>query len=271
MTLSSAWVLVCALLMQPGLCLRLNAQPQVRAIPNRLVLNYKVDLLKDPLASPKHSENIKKTMAIYKDMQVEFLDDEGCAKAIESAHSSALAKYFREETFGPYKSDICRLAQLREGGYYMDNDLEAISDLRDLVPAQAAFVSVAQGNKDIFQALIGVAPEHPIIRRALNDTYDHYEQNGSPSTVEWVLGPQMMAKAYKWWAEEEVAAGSRAHAQRSGPFQESYFFVESQDMNHYGLSRQSGQGCCCNFVVGDQASQRSPFWSRFVGASERCS
>merc|ERR1719161_3106729 len=103
-----------------------------RTIPNRLVFNYEVDLLKGGRRDNRHDQlliqNMKNTMKLYSDMEVEFLDDAGCYEAIKATHSKALADHYTTESYGPYKSDICRLAQLAEkGGYYMDNDLVSIN------------------------------------------------------------------------------------------------------------------------------------------------
>lgn len=260
------------------------------AIPNRLAFNYKVNLLKHPEALPSRSKNVQNIInGFYKDMEVEFLDDEGCAKLIEQAHSASLANYFRRERYGPYKSDTCRLAQLFEdGGYYMDNDLEVISDFRKLVPEKASFVSVAHPHKDIFQALLGVAPKHPIVKHVLDVMHAAYEAspvqsvqlaatNSSAksnsslklnSTISW-FGPEKLAQAYTWWTGAAVMDGLQ-QAEGRESFQYSYMFLEDSNPEQYGLSKRYGQGCCCNFVVGDRSSKKAVFYSRFVGAGQFC-
>merc|ERR1719310_2648843 len=110
-------------------------------------------------------------------MEVSFLDNDGCAEALSAVHSKTMGEFFIAETFGPYKSDLCRLAQLAEkGGYYMDTDLEPVSDVRKIIPSQAAFVTVKTSlpNAGFFQAFLGSAPKHPIIMKALNSTAATY-------------------------------------------------------------------------------------------------
>jgi len=280
-------ILVLLLVSSITQAMKLSSGP---AIPNRLSFNYKVDLLKHPEALPGRAKNLQNIITgVYKDMEIEFLDDEGCAKIIEQAHSASLANFFRREQFGPYKSDTCRLAQLFDkGGYYMDNDLEVISDFRKLVPESASFVSVAHPHKDIFQALLGVAPKHPIVKHVLDVMHAAYEtspvqavglsavnstakSNNSlklNSTLSW-FGPEKLAQAYSWWTGTAVMDGlHRAEGRES--FQFSYMFLEDSNPEQYGLSKRYGQGCCCNYLVGDRSSKKAVFYSRFVGASSFC-
>lgn len=227
-------------------------------------------------------------MQTYSDMEVEFLDDAGCYEAIKAIHSKDLADHFSNEKKGCFKSDICRLAQLADaGGYYFDNDLEAISDMRDVIPAETAFASAEAAKAPpagsvLFQAILGVAPKHPIIMRTLNLTLEYYEsflaeaeesrrtrrkQKKKQKKVTW-LGPEKMAEAFKWWSgQQELHAGSFAN--QEGPLKQSYILSEENAPDKYGLETRTGQEGC-NYVVADSASKKALFWSRFVGASEDC-
>lgn len=261
-----------------------------RKIPNRLVFNYKANLLTTRTLLPKHSDNLNRSIDMYRDMEIEFLDDAGCSKAIETVHSAALAAYFEKETFGPYKSDLCRLAQLyMRGGYYMDNDLEVISDMRDLIPAKASFVTAVHPRWDVFQGIIAAAPGHPVLMKALNMTFEYYDRWGSSEGFPKVLhsldaaeaarsrrflGPAMLTQAFMWWANmarNQLPSGSVTHLQHQGEFKYSYFFVESNDIQGFGLASRQEPGCCCNYFVGDQRSRKAAMFSRFVGASTYCS
>jgi len=256
------------------------------SIPNRLLFNYKVNLLKDPSALPGQAANVQSLISKYPGMEVEFLDNEGCAQAILRAHSQSLSDFFRSESFGPYKSDLCRLAQLLEkGGYYMDNDLDFVSDIREAVPADASFVSVAHPNKDIFQAFLAASPGHPLIKRTLDNMHEVYVQGrrsgfreGSSSLLEsnstadddsW-LGPEELARSWKQFSGVPVRAGEFHHPKEAPAFQKSYMLLE-EDAAYFGLNhRATGNGCCCNFAVGTYDSKKAIFFSRFVGASKFC-
>jgi len=281
-----------------ALALRITSKEHQRAIPNRLVFNYKVNLLENTERLPKHTANIKKIMEMYPDMKTEFLDDSGCYDAIKAVHSEELAEYFSKENFGPYKSDMCRLAQLAEkGGYYMDNDLEPVADMRKIIPAQAAFVTVKSTfdtTSGFFQAFLGVAPKHPVIMNALNLTAAAY-QSGERARKEPIqmkvksskelsaegiqsvshakssrwLGPHSMQKAAESWYGGRVPLGLSKKDGEKGHLEQSYLLEESK-VGTYNVARQNGVGCCCNFVVGDSASHQALFYSRFMGSSDFC-
>lgn len=126
----------------------------------------------------------------------EFLDDAGCSAAIKKAHSEELAAHFENEQVGMYKSDICRLAQLAlHCGYYMNADYQALEDVRNILPPLASFVSVIalpwrstspRNPKEMFQAFLAAAPEHPVIRSSVDKCMDFYE--GRNETLVKMLG-----------------------------------------------------------------------------------
>ena len=63
--------------------------------------------------------------------------------------------FFDKERYGPYKSDICRLSTLYEGGgYYFDNDFEVSQDVRPLLPSNISLSTVLEldSTRNIFQA-----------------------------------------------------------------------------------------------------------------------
>eukprot|EP00931_Biecheleriopsis_adriatica_P118703 TRINITY_DN94046_c0_g1_i1.p1 TRINITY_DN94046_c0_g1~~TRINITY_DN94046_c0_g1_i1.p1 ORF type:complete len:285 (-),score=52.68 TRINITY_DN94046_c0_g1_i1:147-1001(-) len=277
MNLAAACVFLSWLLLSEASKLR---QTEQRAIPNRLLFNYKQSLLSNPSALPLHAANVQKLISKYHDMEVEFLDDAGCAQTIARAHSESLASYYQSEDFGPYKSDVCRLAQLLEnGGYYLDNDLEFVSDFRDAIPVDASFVSVAHPNKDIFQAFTAASPGHPLIKQTLDGMHKAYQMGqavmlfalNSNATVksakELWFGPNAIAASWRAFSGEPVNVGKFHHANHTG-FQTSYMFLEA-NVARFGLASRIGGGCCCNYAVGD-ASGRAIFYSRFVGASDFC-
>lgn len=286
-----AALVLCGLLLafDAASALRITSKGHQRTIPNRLVFNYKVNLLQETDRLPKHTANIKKIVKMYPDMKVEFLDNAGCEQAIKAVHSEELAEYFAKEDFGPYKSDMCRLAQLAEkGGYYLDNDLEPVSDMLQIIPAQAAFVTAKSefaGGSGLFQAFIGAAPKHPVIMKALNLTAAAYQSGARAKKnpiemkvkkIEAVseegmlsakyaqqsrwLGPHKMEEAFNWWQSTED----------KGKLAQSYIISETNSPEPYGVSRQVGKGCCCNFVVADKVSKKALFYSRFVGSSDFC-
>jgi len=108
-------------------------------IPNILLFNYQVNLLRVGATElPEHRKNIIKTIALHPGASVLFHDDAACRLAIVRVHSEELASMFDRESRGMYKSDLCRYAMLYEhGGYYFDNDLDLIQDVRKVIATAA--------------------------------------------------------------------------------------------------------------------------------------
>lgn len=192
------------------------AKGKPRAIPDRLVLNHKINFLKMPDTGADLTASLLETSHNWVNMthwvrlmnlnidfygfkDVEFLDNDGCFRAIERVHSVFLADKARrfvnngDGQSGAYASDICRLAQLYEhGGYYFDNDMPAVRDVRALIPRETSFVScIGTNNGNMFNSFIGVAPRHPIIKLAMdfcvNPKHDGF------------LGPNTLMKAWYTW------------------------------------------------------------------------
>jgi len=213
--------------------------------------------------------------------EVEFLDDAGCVAAIESAHSKELAKYYSMEKTGMYKSDICRLAQLaKHGGYYMDTDLQLLNDMRKMIPPHTSFASVIalpwkgpRNPNEIFQAFIGVAPEHPVIRRSMDMCLEYY--TGLNKTLNAVLGNEMkgtalMRLAYEDWAGQVMQPGVQIHDADS-MFKHSFLFEEERMNGLFpNIPEQHGIGNSCNIGVVDKTSQKALAYSHSIGKSTEC-
>ena len=69
--------------------------------------------------------NVQRTIALHPATKVKFFDDSQCREALARHErlGNALAGYFDSEPDGRLRSDMCRLAMLRDGGYYFDTDL----------------------------------------------------------------------------------------------------------------------------------------------------
>jgi len=200
-----------------------------REIPDGLLFNDKVDLLDqfslqgdssvqafmDFFIQRELAKNVKHTIGFYPaGYRVQFLNNQGCAAAIEAAHSKELANRVTSEPIGMYKSDICRLAQLKlHGGYYSDSDLHVLRDMRDVVPPQASFASVISLQKDgMFQAFLAAVPNHPIISKALDLSLSYYQRDNS--TLNDILdratnirGTVVLRLAYEDWMMQPMGPG----------------------------------------------------------------
>lgn len=256
------------------------ARRDASSIPDRLVGNYKINFMGNFIDMGNQTlsskimgamrANIKEIMKINKltENQIEWADDHDCAELIEHVHSKELRAAFENEGKGEYKSDICRLAQLAErGGYYVDNDMQAVQDMHQYIPAHTSFVSViaawnSHGDPDdqekpyknirdeLFNSFIGAAPGHPIIQRALNLTLEHYSKKNVsvPSDLvrlekevemsRWDLGPSILRQAYEWWADlplgaSQMVAGESYHATKPVGLKYSYLLDEVKINKEY--------------------------------------
>jgi hypothetical protein len=166
---------------------RVRREDAERAIPDVLLLNDRCSLLHDDCGQPALAGNVMRTVRFMRLPTVTMLDDVGCERLLNRTGYHALSRIFRAESFGPYKSDMCRLAQLLiGGGYYMDSDLYPLRDVRQVMHPQVSFASVAQpwGPPQFLQAFVAAVPGHPIVQRALNLTLGFYEA-GRRGAVKW--------------------------------------------------------------------------------------
>lgn len=260
----------------PSTCLRFNNAAK-RAIPDRLQLNYYKNVLKTSWLNAeeqKVKDNVEKIRSIYGDLDVSFLDDDQCYNLIREVHSSELADYVRWEKEGMYKSDVCRSAQLyAHGGYYMDNDLVPIQDIRPALPPETELVSVIErdNRSELFQAFVAVVPRHPVMQKVLNETLRHYQVSGNKH------GPAIMGDSFARFhgVVQDFVPGALVHQQR-GMFQHSYLLEESPDLYWYNGVKPRGdwahnktkskerselENLNCNTVVGDRRSHTAFFFS----------
>jgi hypothetical protein len=107
---------------------------------------------------------------------IDYYTDQDCLQLLQEVEPR-LVSPFQNETFGAYKSDICRAAALyKTGGHYHDNDLVTVQ-----VPTLADYVefsapTVGEYNLEYFQAYFAVATVHPIIKHTLEAMVEVYEK-----------------------------------------------------------------------------------------------
>jgi len=248
---------------------------RTRSIPNIMLLNYRTCLYCDGVTDlPLHRANIKNTLMVnHPGIRWFFYDDPACRQTVARVHSEKLAKHFDEEQHGPYKSDMCRLAMLYEkGGYYFDNDFEALKDVRTIVPDTASLSTVIQfrGDQHIFQGFLAAAPGHPVLMAALNRTFDKYASGDRlkfHDEPDRRMGPEVLGAALRSWLAADSLHVGRMKKQNGTEF--AYLFKEKSDaLQKYGLQPRKGQGCCCNVAVVD--GKNSIGWTHIIGANSRC-
>ena len=175
---------------------------QLHAIPKVLIFTYFKDLLsKDTLldddeervlaANVRHSIDVMNTTksngessSLSSDLIVRFLTDEDCIRSLERVYPP-LVPYFEQESTGMFKADMCRGSALYEtGGFYLDVDVGIRTNFWASYPPglllpTTEFVTALVHRQSIylnhfFQAVIGAAPQSPILYKYLEKFYQHY-------------------------------------------------------------------------------------------------
>lgn len=276
-------------------------QEEQRLIPARVSFNFKVNLLGD-YPEPKNEarkklypaikKNVLEILEHYKDAEVSYLGDDDCAKLIEEGHSAAFATAYNTTNKSIHTSDICRLFQLKEkGGWYFDNDMVAIQDVREFVPPQASFVSArAGGGRTLFNSIIGVAPRHPIIQRAIDCVWRRYKDKiqESPGNFKERDEPLPRGIGFECFTAQFIAqlkgkarvpckkgrgdpwcVGAHAYNDQPEGYETIYLFSETgsskDEAERYGLlNKEKGLDA---WFVGDESSHKPLFWSRLLEIS----
>jgi Glycosyltransferase sugar-binding region containing DXD motif len=166
-----------------------NPQPQrYTAIPRILIFTHYRDLLNEHVTLTDEEEivmasNIRKVVAVHNQnysTPAIFLTDEQCIESLKRTYPT-LIPHFQKEPQGMFKADICRGSALYEtGGIYLDVDVGVRTDdlWKDLLP-HTAFMTCrvhAQSHYPghFFQAILGAAPQSPILYRYLQLFEQHY-------------------------------------------------------------------------------------------------
>lgn len=130
---------------------------------------------------------------------VRFLTDAQCIESLERNFPS-LVKHFVHETQGMFKADICRGTALYEtGGIYLDVDVgvrkDLWLDLRNTTEFVTSRVHIqSHYPKHFFQAILGAAPQSPILYKYLELFEDHY--TGKERVEKGPLGVILLRRAW---------------------------------------------------------------------------
>jgi Glycosyltransferase sugar-binding region containing DXD motif len=169
-------------------------------IPSILIFTHSVNLLlvADNQSALEGSDaetnvladNVDKSSRQHPDARVRFLTNDDCEDAIVRVYSNRddsrnksqrLLHYFREETTGMYKGDLCRgVALVETGGMYLDVDLGVRMNLFRVLHSTTTFATVRVHKRShnvgsFFQAFMAAAPRHPILERYVDLFLDYYD------------------------------------------------------------------------------------------------
>ncbi len=212
-------------------------------------------------------ENVNNTIQIYANhwnktkVPVWFLGDEQCRRVIQEENSELL-QFYLFETFGAYKSDICRIAALHQrGGYYFDNDMEVIEAMSLL---NATFImTIAKKQKLAPNTFIAATSRHVVVQEAMNAIIDYYKNNYSGyADRSGHMGPKTL------WDGYDQAAKKYCNSTWSIDL-EQVNLDEHKEL-YPKMPRRRGWGCCCNHVIHSAKLQKIYFWSRFLGSGGYC-
>ena len=116
-------------------------------------------------------------------------DDAKCRKLVGAA--------FDNITYGPYKSDLCRLHVLwRHGGVYTDDDIWLMREPPQglVVIRESALFKLNANQVHLFNAFISVpGPHHPAIKAAMRRSHAHIREAGiHEEDAKDLWGPRML-------------------------------------------------------------------------------
>jgi hypothetical protein len=197
-----------------------SKKPHRHAIPNVITFTHYMNLLDDvapssagadPLRNMTIEENIeiqalrqnvRHAIDLHPGATVRFLTDDECIQSIRNMMGPAtmLLDYFRNETQGMYKADLCRGAALWEtGGLYFDVDLGVRMNIWQVLNEATTFATVkvhfqSKHKGAFFQAFMAATPKHPVIRRYVELFLDYYQ--GRLPDVKGPLGVILLRRAF---------------------------------------------------------------------------
>jgi len=119
------------------------------------------------------TQKVRRTLENEPGMILRWFNDMACHRYIKSHFDPTVAKMLDRQEHGSFRGDICRTAiLLREGGYYMDLDVELRVPLHTLVNEDTSFMAAYEFELDqevgILNALMAVEPQSPVMRNALD-------------------------------------------------------------------------------------------------------
>jgi len=188
-----------------GLILPGPAEPQPSSprIPRKLVLTSK-QASADGLPESVQA-NLRRNLALDPDMEMRWLDDPACSDYLKEHFGPRFAERLESEPRGSFRGDLCRAAVLfREGGFYIDLDVQLHMPLARLVDNDTTFMAAFTVDGAILNALVAAEPRNAIMAETLRELrrwYDgesshHPDEEAEKTTNEW-MGPVTMLRGLR--------------------------------------------------------------------------
>jgi hypothetical protein len=149
--------------------------------------------------------NVRHAISLHPGAKARFLTDDDCVKSLKAVmgdDDTDLVGFFKKETQGMYKADLCRGAALWEtGGLYLDVDLGVRMNLFDVLYDTTNFATIkvhmqSKHKGAFFQAFMAATPHHPIIYRYIELFQDYYRGKLDPPLSDGPLGVLLLRRAY---------------------------------------------------------------------------
>jgi len=171
-------------------------------IPRQLILTGPGSFLHDlPLEIQR---NVEEIIATNPGLNVQWFSDADCYSYISYYYDSELAGMFRREFRGSFRGDICRAAVLyREGGFYLDLDVELLVPLATMIGVSTTFLSAFTADGALLNAIMACTPYSEVLHETLVELRKWYRgavprradpSVDGPATSEW-MGPLTLHRA----------------------------------------------------------------------------
>mmetsp|Transcript_11276 Transcript_11276/g.39985 ORF Transcript_11276/g.39985 Transcript_11276/m.39985 type:complete len:427 (-) Transcript_11276:559-1839(-) len=189
-----------------------RAEHDGAAIPRQLVMMHRYESV-DELPTGLQ-ENIQRLRDMNPELKFQWFGDVACKEYIHTHYDAELVGFYEHEPEGSFRGDICRAAVLlREGGFYIDTDMQLAISVRDMVDATTTFMSV-WCEAGVLNALLGSSAGNEVIRQSLAAIRRWYRQ--PTEERRGIMGPRTYAsglqrlvearcpdRAYKLWRHGE--------------------------------------------------------------------
>lgn len=155
-------------------------------IPKQVILTGPFKSFADALA---HRGDLTMSIGITPDLSVRYFNDAACRAYLES-NDPDLVAFFDAEKHGSYRGDLCRTSVLaREGGFYVDLDMQLRVPLKKLVDDNTTFMTARAAYGGALNALIGTVPDSPVMLSTLKHMRKWYRKE---ILQDGLLGPRTM-------------------------------------------------------------------------------
>lgn len=166
--------------------------------------------------SPEMYKNILKNMEMNPEYDYYFFGDEECKIYLQKNYGKEYLDAFEDLIPGAFKADLWRYAILaKEGGVYIDLDIDLKVPLREIIKEDESFVSVkdrvgqfGSSNLAVYQAFIATIPNFIFLKETLELTLNNIKNKYYGTSSLGITGPIAMGKAIcKVLKKDEIKFG----------------------------------------------------------------